>query len=138
MVVIGILAVIAIPNFRAVTLKARAVDVIGDIEVIEQAARNYQADFVTWPNDVGPGTVPPGLAPYLPASFSFTAGDGFVLDWEVISIPGGLPNDPGTTRIYGVGVITSETDLADALVALLGETSWLVIGSTYIRIIDRG
>ena len=138
MVIIGILAAIAIPNFQAVTFKARAVDVVGDIEVIEQAARNYQADFITWPAEVGPGTVPPGLAPYMPAGFTFTDGEGFVLDWEVIDIPGGLPGDPGTTRIYGVGVITSVTELADALIGLLGETSWLVIGGTYIRIIDRG
>ena len=138
MVVIGILAVIAIPNFHAVTVKARAIDVVGDIEVIEQAARNYQADFITWPAEVGAGTIPAGLAPYLPAGFSFTAGEGFVLDWEAMAVPGGLPNDPGTTQIYGVGVITSETDLADALVAVLGETSWLIVGSTYIRIIDRG
>ena len=137
MVIVGILAQIALPNFKAMKAKARAVDVIGDIEVVEQAVRGYQADMVTWPPEAGPGVIPAGLERYLPDGFSFV-GEGFQLDWENIRIPGGLPSAPGMTRVLGVGVVTDEDDLADALVAVLGESSWLVIGSAYIRVLDIG
>lgn len=134
--IIGILAQIAIPNYQNLTMKARAVDAEADIEVVEQAARNYQADLHTWPPEAAAGQVPPGLQPYLPDGFSFT-GEDFLLDWEAFDIPGGLPGDPGTTRLLGVAVVTTNTALGDALVSIFGQTMWYVVGSSYTRIIER-
>jgi prepilin-type N-terminal cleavage/methylation domain-containing protein len=134
--IVGILAQIAIPNYRNLVTRARAVDVLGDIEVIEQGARNFQGDRHLWPPDAAPGVIPPGLATYLPDAFSFT-GEDFQLDWENIDLPGGLPGDPGTSRILGVGVVTGNAELAEALVAIFGQAGWYVVGSTYVRIIER-
>lgn len=135
-VIIGILAQIAIPNYRALTVKARAASLVADIDVVEQAARSYQADLHSWPSDSPTGAVPPGMAPYLPQGFSF-AGEDFELDWENMGVPGGLPGSPGVSRLLGVGVVTGNTELGEALVELLGDTGWYLIGNRYIRIIDR-
>lgn len=136
MVVIGILAQIALPNYRGLTIRARAVDVVADIDVIEQAARSYQSDFHRWPSDSPAGIVPGGMEPYLPNGFSFT-GEDFTLDWENTAVPGGLPGDPETSRILAVGVVTGNQDLANALVEVFGQNGWYVVGNSYIRIIER-
>ena len=136
MVVIAVLAVIAVPNYKAMKLKGLAVEVIADIKVVEQAAQLYHADQNTWPVEVGPGAIPSGLGSYLPAGFSFTGEGVFMLDWENIGVPGGLPS--GATRLVGVGVTTDEPGLPEALVTTFGESTWYIIGSTHIRIFDEG
>lgn len=135
-VIVGILAQIAIPNYRALTVKARAASLVGDIEVVEQAARSYQADLHSWPSNSPVGTIPAGMAPYLPEGFSFT-GEDFELDWENIAVPGGLPGRAGVGRLLGVGIVTVNSELGEALVELLGDSGWYLIGNRYIRIIDR-
>lgn len=134
--IVGILAQIAIPNYQALTLKARAVDAMADVEVVEQAARSYHGDLHRWPSESPTGSVPPGMARHLPDGFSF-AGEGFTLDWENLSIPGGLPGDPGTTRILGIAVVTSNAELGQALVDVFGASDWYIVGDSYVRIIDR-
>lgn len=135
-VIIGILMAIVVPNYRALRMKAEATSVMGDIDVIDQAVRDYQADNMTWPADAPAGAIPGGLAPYLPDGFSFT-GELVVLDWDNFALPGGLPGDPGTTRVLGVGVVTDNEELGDALLELTGARNWIVTGTSYIRIIER-
>jgi len=133
--IIGILAQIALPNYRVLTMKARAAAAYGDIEVVEQAVRNYQGSLHSWPSEAAPGAIPPGLEPYLPEGFTFTRDD-FLLDWEAFQIPGGLPTDPETTRVLGVAIVTSNQELGKALVDVFGETMWYVVGNSYTRIIE--
>ena len=134
--IVGILAQIAIPNYRAITMKARAAAAVGDIEVIEQAVRNYQGNIHAWPSESAAGDIPSGLLPYLPEGFSFTRDD-YVLDWEAFDLPGGLPGDPETTTILGVAIVTGNVELGEALVDIFGETMWYVVGNSYTRIIER-
>jgi prepilin-type N-terminal cleavage/methylation domain-containing protein len=134
--IIGILAQIALPNYRALTTRARATAAYADIEVVEQAVRNYQGNLHAWPAEAAAGVIPSGLAPYLPESFTFTRED-FLLDWEPFDIPGGLPNDPETTRLLGVAIVTSNQELGEALVDIFGETMWYIVGTSYTRIIER-
>jgi type IV pilus assembly protein PilA len=134
--IIGILAQLAIPNYVALTTKARAAAAYGDIEVVEQAARSYQGDLHSWPPDAAAGVIPSGLSPYLPENFTFTRED-FVLDWEILDVPGGLPNDPQTTRLLGVAIVTGNQDLGAALAAIFGDAMWYIVGNSYTRIIER-
>ena len=86
MSIIGILAGLAIPNMRNVTLRARATAVFGDINVMRQATLDYNAEQSAWPPDESSGTIPAGLVPFLPDGFSFQ-GDGYELDFENQNLP---------------------------------------------------
>jgi type II secretory pathway pseudopilin PulG len=135
-VIVGILVQIVIPNYQNISLRARAVDLMSRINAVETAARNYQGDTFEWPADAGTGVVPPELVSNLPENFTFT-GEDFDLDWENLAIPGGLPQDPTTTRLLGVAIVTDNTNLGEALVNVFGATGWYNVGNSYVFIIER-
>ena len=134
--IVGILAGLAIPNMKNVLLRARAAEVAGDMDVVRVATQNYQANAHTWPPETSAGTVPPELVPYLPAGYSF-ARDGYQLDFENWSLPGGLPGDPGTTTLIGVSVVVDDPLLGNALIELLGNAIVFSVGNTHTVVIDR-
>ncbi|MGD2067958.1 MAG: prepilin-type N-terminal cleavage/methylation domain-containing protein, partial [Gemmatimonadota bacterium] len=135
MVLLGVLAQIAYPNYRAMVLRARAVDLVAQVRAVENAARDYQADTFQWPAEAATGVVPTGLVSYLPDGFSFT-GEDYQLDWENVPIPGGLPSDPSTTRLLGVGIVTETVELGEAIVDVFGSTGrWYNVGSSFVFII---
>lgn len=138
LLIVGVLAQIVVPNYRVMTNKARAVDIMSRIDVIENAVRNYQGTNHSWPAEAPAGTRPPELdgGAYIDEDFSFV-GQDYQLDWENLSIPGGLPGDPGTTRILGVAVVTDNDVLARAIVELFGTSGWFNVGNSYMYIIDR-
>lgn len=59
MSIISILAGIAVPILRGVIVKARAADVIGDMNAIKVAVLTYQSDHNAWPGDRNRGQIPP-------------------------------------------------------------------------------
>ena len=95
MVVISILAGIAMQLYRGFVIRARAADIIGDMNAVKVAVLTYQSDNNAWPAEAGRGQIPPGLAPYLPGGFSF-ANDDFVLDYENWSGTGDSPFNVAT------------------------------------------
>jgi prepilin-type N-terminal cleavage/methylation domain-containing protein len=123
-VIVSILAGLAIPNYQNVVTKARAADLLGRIDVVEHAVQSYLGDNNSWPADSGAGVVPTGVVTYLPANFSFT-GDDFQLDWE---------NGGG---LIGVGIVTDNTELGNALVELAGPGRWFVSGNRYVFILEQ-
>lgn len=134
--IVGILAGLAIPNMRNMTFRARATTVAADLEVVRVAALSYNADLQGWPAEVGPGIIPPGLSDYLPEGFSFD-GNGYQLDYERLSFPGGLPGDPTTTQLIGAAVTATDDRLSNALVELLGGNIVASVGNTHTVVIDR-
>ncbi len=114
--VVSILAAMALPNIRAALLKARAVEVASDLDVMRVAVFNYLADNDQWPPDAAVGVVPNGLAPYLPTDFDF-AKDDYTLNY-----------DNWTTHSPYFIAVTAETsedpDLGAAVVDLLGGNAW--------------
>lgn len=134
--IVGILAGLAIPNMRNMTFRARATTVAADLEVLRVATLNYNGDLNGWPAEVGPGIVPPGLSDYLPEGFSFD-GNGYQLDYESLSFPGGLPGDPTTTQLIGAAVTATDDRLSNALVELLGGNIVASVGNTHTVVIDR-
>jgi type II secretory pathway pseudopilin PulG len=129
--IVGIVVLIALPNIRMVQTKARAAEVLGRIDLIQLAAADYRESAFSWPSDASVGEVPPELVGEIATDF-FTGGDGYQLDWENVPVPGGLPGHPGLDRLVGVGVVTSDDDLAEALVQLAGSSAWYTVGSTYV------
>ena len=67
MAVLSILAGIAVPRLRGAIVKAEAVDVLADMDVVKVAIINYQSDHNAWPAESGGGQIPSGLAEYLPS-----------------------------------------------------------------------
>ena len=136
-VVASIVTRIAIPNVQEALLHARAVDALGDLRVVELAAREYNADTGGWPAEEAPGQVPAVLVPYLPDGFTFSSEE-YDLDWETWALPEGLPSDPDAHQLVGVALVTDREDLGLAVAELMGPNGWYVLGDHYTRLIDRG
>ena len=134
--IVGILAGLAIPNLRTVLLRARATELAGDMEVIRTAALSYNGDNHTWPAEAGAGAIPSGLSEYLPDNYSFVR-NGYQIDFENWSLPGGLPGDPSTHTLIGVSVVVSDPALGNALIELLGNAIVFSVGNTHTVVIDR-
>ena len=134
--IVGILAGLAIPNMRNMTFRARATTVAADIEVLRLATLNLNGDLHMWPAEVGPGVVPPELNGFLPDGFSFD-GNGYQLDFENLSFPGGLPGDPTTTQLIGASVTSADDRLHNAIAELLGGNIVASVGNTHTVVIDR-
>lgn len=136
MMVTSVLVRIAVPNYQDLRLRVRAASVVGDFETVKLAVFGYNADYFVWPEDVGPGTVPDGLDPYLPGSYDFDRG-GYLLDWENWTLPGGLPNHPNTRLLLGISINTPDAALGQAVVDLLG-SAWAhyTLGETYTFVIE--
>jgi type II secretory pathway pseudopilin PulG len=134
--IIGILAGLAIPNLKDILLRAQASKLAGDMEVVRVAVASYNSTTHAWPAETPAGTVPPELASYLPANYSFVR-DGYELDYENWSLPGGLPGDPNTHRLIGVSVVVTNPALGNALEELLGKAIVFSIGNRHTIVIDR-
>jgi prepilin-type N-terminal cleavage/methylation domain-containing protein len=134
--IVGILAGLALPNLRTMIYRARATSMAGDMDVVRVATLSYNADNHSWPPETAEGEVPSELVPYLPENFSFD-GDGYTLDFENWSLPGGLPGDPSTTTLIGVSVTTDDPALGNALIELLGSSIVFSVDNTHTIVIDR-
>ncbi len=114
--IISILVALAMPNIQAALLKARAVEVAADLDVMRVAVFNYLADNDVWPPDAAVGVVPDGLEAYLPEGFDFDKDD-YTLNY-----------DNWTTYSPYFIAVTAETsddpDLGAAVVDLLGSNAW--------------
>ncbi len=134
--IVGILAGLAIPNLRTVLLRARATELAGDMEVVRTAALSYNGDHHTWPSESPAGAIPSGLDDYLPDNYSFQR-NGYQLDFENWSLPGGLPGDPSTHTLIGVSVVVQDETLGNALVEFLGSAIVFSVENTHTVVIDR-
>lgn len=133
--IVGILAGLAIPNMRNVTVRARATNVFGDIRAVRQATLDYNANATAWPADQPVGDIPPEIVPFLPDGFSFQ-GDGFELDFQNTTLPFGLPGDPNVSRLIGLAIVVSDPELSNAIVEILGGAIVSSSGMTHTVVID--
>lgn len=112
--IVALLAVIATPNFQRALLKARAAEAVSELHVIRVAVLNYVGDRHTYPPDRNRGQIPPGLAEYLPANFSFVR-PGYTIDYDEWS---------GSRGFVGLTIITQDRLLGQAMVDMLGTNTW--------------
>ena len=114
--ILSILVALAVPNVRMALLKARAVDVAADLDVMRVAVLSYLAENNEWPPDAPVGVVPSGLDVYLPEGFDF-AKDNYTLNY-----------DNWTTHSPYFIAVTAETsedpELGAAVVDFLGSNAW--------------
>ena len=134
--VVGILAGLAIPNLRTMLYKARAVEIAGEMDVVRVAALQYNANNLIWPAEAGAGSIPTGMAPFLPENYSFSK-DGYQLDYENWALPSGLPGDPSARALIGVSVVVDDAVMGNALVEFLGTAIIISVSTTHTIAIDR-
>jgi prepilin-type N-terminal cleavage/methylation domain-containing protein len=135
--IMGTLVRIAVPDLHKAVVKAEAASVVGDFETVRVAVLNYHADHLQWPADGYSGVVPPGLAPYLPDGFSFVR-QGYQLDWENWVLPSGLPQHPDTGVLLGISIVTSNRELGQEVVDLLGGgMAHYTLGDRYTFVVER-
>jgi len=134
MIVLGLLAGLAILKYIDLTHRARAAQAAGDLEAVRIAAYGAWYETGTWPPEVGPGIIPPGLGQYLPAGFTFQRS-AYTLDWENF-----VPANGGTSAGMQVGVVVTSNEprlqraLENALgnklpfVDVGGELTFIIVG----------
>lgn len=61
-VIIGLLAALAIPAFQRVRQASENSRIVNDYRIFAQAFEIYNTQNGGWPNNVGPGVIPPGMA----------------------------------------------------------------------------
>ena len=104
LIVLGLLASLAILKYIDLTHRARAAQAAGDLQAVRIAAYGAWYETGKWPAEVGPGIIPPDLAPYLPAGFTFQRNE-YTLDWENF-----VPANGGQTAGMQVGVVVSSSE----------------------------
>ena len=105
MIFIGVLAGIALLKYIDLRNTARTSSLAGDVRAVTVAVFSYYGDKDLWPAEVGAGTVPVGLEPYLPGELSQSFDRGFyALDYENIFT---TPTQP----IIGVSVTSTDVRL---------------------------
>jgi prepilin-type N-terminal cleavage/methylation domain-containing protein len=134
LIVLGLLASLAILKYIDLTHRARAAQAAGDLEAVRIAAYGAWYETGTWPPEVGPGIIPPGLGQYLPAGFTFQRS-AYTLDWENF-----VPANGGTSAGMQVGVVVTSNEprlqraLENALgnklpfVDVGGELTFIIVG----------
>ena len=132
MIVMGLLASIALLKYIDLTHRARAAQAVGDLQTVRIAAYSAWYETGSWPGEVGPGAVPPGMVQYLPQGFSFTR-PSYTLDWESFVPPGG---GPSAGMQVGVVVTSADARMQTALQQQLGnKLPFLSVGGTLTFVI---
>ncbi len=134
MVILGLLSGLAVLKYIDLSRTAFAAKLAGEFTVVRLAAYNYEADHNDqWPAEVGPGIMPPEMAPYLPAGFAFTTTT-YQLDWD---------NRTPARNPYQIAIslTTSDDRLMNALRNNLGgRAPYLIVGNrlTFVLIDESG
>jgi prepilin-type N-terminal cleavage/methylation domain-containing protein len=132
MILIGVLASIAVFKYIDLRHRAQAAQAAGDLQAVRIAAYSAWYETGSWPGEVGPGTVPPGLVQYLPRNFSFNRPE-YTLDWESFVPPGG---GPSASMQVGVVITSSDPRLQRALQQQLGtRLPFIMVGGTLTFVI---
>ncbi len=97
-VIIGLLAVLAIPAFMRVQARSQTSVVANNFRVFAEAFEIYNTQNGSWPGNVGPGLVPPGMG----------TGDFKVGTWRSTTPIGGVWNwDNMPSRAFGYSAAIS-------------------------------
>jgi prepilin-type N-terminal cleavage/methylation domain-containing protein len=113
MAIIGILARFGVPRFWEMRRRATAAAVVGDLQVIRDAALHHYQDGDLWPPDYAAGQTPNELVKYLPDNFSFTR-PGYVLDFDRWTV--------GSTSVIGIALTAGDPQLGPAVASMLGSS----------------
>jgi type II secretory pathway pseudopilin PulG len=124
--IIGTVATILLPNYRRSVLKAQATDVLGKVEAINVALKDYESDHQSPPDGVGPAGAPPAwLVPYAPARW-FTGPSGVTLQ---LSIAG-----PTAPTLVIAANSTDNQQILLAAAGVLGQRATVLGGGAQVTV----
>lgn len=133
--VVAILLLMIAPFFRNQVLAVRATEAAADVANVQSAAMLYNAESGGWPAEIGPGRVPPALAPYLPERFTFIR-NGYTLDWDNRLSSFDSARDPSEGVIVGVSVLTPDEQFGGLILHALGANAEaFVVGGRYTSVL---
>jgi type II secretory pathway pseudopilin PulG len=107
-VIIGLLAAMAMPTFIRIQRRAQNSRFMNDLRIFAQAFETYAAEHGTWPPNVGPGVVPPGMSgAFRNADWTVTTAIGGEWNWDfnrlgvtaAISVSGATADDAQMTEV---------------------------------------
>jgi prepilin-type N-terminal cleavage/methylation domain-containing protein len=131
-IVLSILASLAVLKYIDLKHRALSASATADLQAVRLAAYSVWYEHGVWPGEVGAGTIPAGLGPYLPGGFSFSKPE-YTLDWDNFVPPGGGPT--GAMQL-GVVVTSSNARLMKALQNNLGSKApFFVVGGNLTFVI---
>ncbi len=131
-IVLSILTGLAILKYIDLKHRALSASATADLQAVRLAAYSVWYEHGSWPGEIGGGTVPPALVPYLPHGFTFSKPE-YQLDWENFVPPGGGPS--GAMQL-GVVVSTSNVRLMKTLQHNLGSKApFFAVGGTLTFVI---
>ena len=131
-IVLSILSTLALLKWVDLKHRALSASATADLQTVRLAAYSAWYEHGAWPAEVGAGTIPVGLGPYLPGGFTFSRPD-YTLDWDNF-----VPADGGSTGAMQLGVVVSSTNapLMQALQHNLGNKApFLVVGQNLTFVI---
>lgn len=134
MIVIGLLAGIAILKYIDLKHRALGAQAASDLDTVRLAGYSAWYETGTWPQEVGPGIVPPGMVPYLAKGFSFVRPE-YTLDWENFAPPAGGPS--GGMQI-GVVLTTASPRLERTFEQVLGNKLPFLVGGGALTFVIVG
>ena len=111
---ITIVANIAIPGMYEGIYRAKASAIMEDFNLVRTTVHQHYADHSFYPPEVGPGTEPPELTPYLQSRLHWTHPD-YQYDWELWVDDAGNPTQPATGVLVGFSVVSTDAKLLFAL-----------------------
>jgi type II secretion system protein G len=81
-VIIGLLAVLAIPALQRVRGRTQISRTANDLRAMAQAFETYYLENGAWPPDAAPGAVPAGMAGRLPGAWHSPPAIGGLWEWD--------------------------------------------------------
>lgn len=113
--IIGIVAAIAVPAFLKLKTRSKTAAIATDFHTFRDTVMVYNSDFNKFPPDTAPGEYPPEMVDYLSNKYEFKPDTDYWYDWENWTGEDGNPDDGGTGIAVGFSVVTTNPDLASAL-----------------------
>jgi type IV pilus assembly protein PilA len=85
-VIIGLLAAVAIPAFKRVTVKSQATTIVNNLRQFESALNQYSLENGSWPPDALQGALPAGMSatnfPVAAWQAGVNGAGGGTYDWD--------------------------------------------------------
>jgi prepilin-type N-terminal cleavage/methylation domain-containing protein len=115
-VIIGLLAAMALPIYRHITMRSKMTAVVNNFRAFSTALITYNLQNGRWPAYVGPQQIPPEMVGALPTAFTLKTPIGGVYEWDYDMSPNGFYTKAAISIVSTAGnPITDDLDLLEMI-----------------------